>query len=335
MTDRSVLILGANGRFGRATVDAFAAAGWRVCAQARRPPATPWPRGVRPTAAALTDVDALQSSAAGAKVVVHAVNPLYTRWSTDLLPTARQAMDLAERLQARLVLPGNVYAYGAGMPRRLVEDTPQRPTTGKGCLRMALEDEIAARCAQGLRASIVRAGDFYGAGHGSWFDLMIAKGIARGRLVYPGPMDRAHAWAYLPDLARAVVGVAARDDAPAFERLHFPGHTLTGAQLLDALERAAHALGIGPAGAFTRRRQPWWPIRLAGLVWPMGRAIAEMAYLWEVPHELDGTRLQAVLGTVPATPVETALRAALHALRADGTIGGRAIVADGAAGAPP
>ena len=36
MTRRTVLILGANGRFGAAAVKAFADAGWRVLAQALR-----------------------------------------------------------------------------------------------------------------------------------------------------------------------------------------------------------------------------------------------------------------------------------------------------------
>jgi len=35
-----VLILGANGRFGRAACDAFASAGWAVTAQMRRAPRT-------------------------------------------------------------------------------------------------------------------------------------------------------------------------------------------------------------------------------------------------------------------------------------------------------
>jgi NAD(P)-dependent dehydrogenase (short-subunit alcohol dehydrogenase family) len=35
-TNKTVLILGANGRLGRAVLDAFVAAGWDVLAQARR-----------------------------------------------------------------------------------------------------------------------------------------------------------------------------------------------------------------------------------------------------------------------------------------------------------
>ena len=69
-----VLILGANGRFGAAAVDAFAAAGWNVLAQARRAPAS-LPAGARHVADAIEDTAALAALAAGARAVVHAVKP--------------------------------------------------------------------------------------------------------------------------------------------------------------------------------------------------------------------------------------------------------------------
>ena len=311
---RTVLVLGAGGRFGAAAVDAFAAAGWRVLAQARRAPAR-LPAGARHLAIDLAGVGALAAAAGGARVVVHAVNPLYTRWEAEALPLARQGMDVAERLGARFLLPGNVYAFGAGMPPLLRPDTPEAPTTRKGEIRRDLEAGLAARAATGrLRSVVVRAGDFYGAGTGSWLDLAIAKSVASGRLVYPGPLDRAHAWAYLPDFAAACAAVAARDDLPPHARLHFEGHTLTGAELLAGLERAARALDIAPARGFRRGTMPWALLRAAGVVVPMWREIAAMRYLWEVPHALDGAALARAIGSVPRTPLDTALAAALRAL---------------------
>jgi nucleoside-diphosphate-sugar epimerase len=312
---RTVLVLGSAGRFGAAAVHAFAAAGWRVVAQARRAPAR-LPDGARHVGADLRDLDTLASAAAGARVVVHAVNPLYTRWEAEALPLARRGMDVAERLGARFLLPGNVYGYGAGMPPLLRPETPERPTTRKGEIRRDLEAELDSRAAAGrLRSVVVRAGDFFGGGTGSWLDLAIVKSIARGRLVYPGPLDRDHAWAYLPDLARACVAVAAHDDLPPAARLHFAGHTLNGAEMLAALERAAVAVGITPPSRGWRHgTMPWALLRVGGLVVPMWREIAAMRYLWDVPHALDGTVLAEVVGDVPHTPLDVALEAALRAL---------------------
>jgi NAD(P)-dependent dehydrogenase (short-subunit alcohol dehydrogenase family) len=73
MARRSVLILGANGRFGLAAAQAFAAAGWQVLAQTRREPAPGMPTSARRINLGLADVDALVAAASGASVVVYAV----------------------------------------------------------------------------------------------------------------------------------------------------------------------------------------------------------------------------------------------------------------------
>jgi nucleoside-diphosphate-sugar epimerase len=315
LTRPTVLVLGANGRFGAAAVQAFAHAGWRVLAQRRRTPAEPLPQGAQALHIALTETAALAAGATGARVVVHALNPLYTRWDTEALPLARLGMDLAEHLGARFMLPGNVYNFGQGMPALLREDTPQRPDRAKGRLRCALETEIRERCDQGrMQAAVLRAGDFYGAGRGSWFDQVIVKSIAAGRLVYPGPLDVPHAWAYLPDLARAFVALASRGAdpaAPVFETLHFAGHTLRGAELLGAIESAATGLGLRPNRGFEIGTMPWALIRAGGLVYPMWRELWRMSYLWRVPHALDGAALERAVGPLPATPLAAAMRQAL------------------------
>ncbi|HWS74107.1 MAG TPA: epimerase, partial [Quisquiliibacterium sp.] len=251
---------------------------------------------------------------AGARAVVHAINPPYTEWATQALPLARAGMDVAQRLGAVFMLPGNVYNFGEDMPALLRVDTPQSPGTRKGRIRCELEGEMQARAAQGLHSVVLRAGDFFGGGTGSWLDLAVAKSLRAGKLVYPGPLDVPHAWAYLPDLAQAFVALAGRNDLPAFTRLHFPGHTLTGRELLDAVERAAALLGEAPAGGFRRGGMPWGLLKLAGLVVPMWREVAEMAYLWRVPHALDGSALRAAIGEVRITPIDAAMVEALRRL---------------------
>ena len=311
---RSVLVLGANGRLGEAAVAAFAAAGWRVLAQSRRAPVQPLPAGAQHTGLALQDLPRLAAQAAGVQVVLHALNPVYTRWAREALPLARQGMDLAQRLGATFMLPGNVYNFGTLMPALLEPGTPQQADTAKGRIRVQMEAEMQQRAAQGHRSVVLRAGDFFGGGRGAWLDKVVLASLARRKLVYPGPQDVPHAWAYLPDLARAFVAVASRTDLPMFSALHFAGHTLTGAQLLAALERAAATLGIVPAAGWRHGSLPWPLLRAGGLVVPMWRELAEMEYLWRVPHALDGRALQACVGPLPATALDSALRAALRQL---------------------
>jgi nucleoside-diphosphate-sugar epimerase len=312
----TVLILGANGRLGTAAASAFAAAGWRVLAQVRRDANAEVSAVATTVAIALDDTAALAVAASDARVVVHAVNPVYTRWDAEAMPALEAGLAVAERLGAHFMLPGNVYNFGASMPALLDEDTPPRPSTRKGEIRVEMERTIAARAATGrFTASVVRAGDFFGSGTGSWLDLAIVKSLRAGKLVYPGPLDLPHAWAYLPDLARAFVRVAQQAGHPAFACWHFEGHTLTGRQLLDGIEAAAIGLGIAPTGGLRRAGMPWGLIRAAGLVVPIWRELARMAYLWRVPHALDGRRLAALPGgPLVATPLADALRDALVAL---------------------
>jgi nucleoside-diphosphate-sugar epimerase len=304
----TVLILGANGRFGAAAVQAFAAAGWRVLAQVRRAPATPLPAFAEAIELPLGEPAAVAERARGASVVVYAVNPVYTRWDAELMPLFRQGLDVARRLGARFMLPGNVYNYGEGMPALLAESTPEQPTTAKGRQRVEME---AALDASGLDGAVIRAGDFFGGGSGSWFDRAIVKDIGQGKLVYPGPLDRAHAWAYLPDLAQAFVAVAARDPVRGVERLNFEGHTLTGREFMAALEQEATALGLLPPAGFRLGGMPWGLIRAIGLVHPMMRELARMSYLWRVPHGLDGRALRRRAGALKSTPLGAALRQSL------------------------
>jgi nucleoside-diphosphate-sugar epimerase len=313
----TALILGANGRFGTAAALAFAAAGWRVLAQVRRAPNADLSGAVEPLAIGLSDTDAIAAAAPEARVVVHAVNPVYTRWDAEALPSLHSGLALAERIGAHFMFPGNVYNFGESMPPLLSESTPQRPSTRKGQVRVDMEDLIAQRAASGrFTASVVRAGDFFGSGTGNWFDQAIVKSLRAGKLVYPGPLDLPHTWAYLPDLARAFVRVAQRDKAETFATFHFEGHTLTGQELLRGIEQAATELGIAPPQGFRRGSLPWGLIGVVGLLVPTWRELARMSYLWRVPHALDGRRIAALSGAaLPATPLNAALRESLLALK--------------------
>ncbi len=310
----TVLILGANGRLGRVLVDAFHAAGWQVLAHARRALASPAPAGVRTLNHPLTDLAGLAAASGEVQVVVHAMNPPYPRWATEALALTHAAMNLALRIGATLMLPGNVYNYGSPMPALLTESTPQTPSSRKGALRVEMETALRERSA--LASIVIRAGDFFGGpGHGAWFDEVIVKPVAHGRLVYPGPLEVEHAWAYLPDLAQTFVHVAARRDSlDRHTSLHFPGHTMTGTRLAEAVTDSALNLGVLRAGQRLRIAPlPWGWLRLGGLVVPMWRELAELRYLWNETHRLDGHALTQLIGTLPATPLGPAVETALAA----------------------
>lgn len=305
----TVLILGAAGRLGQVLVPAFADAGWRVLAQSRKPlPAElPCLNGVQHLASDALDGAALKAGARSASVVINALNPPYHQWDRLALPLARAAQDLALELGALLMLPGNVYNFGSKLPPRLTPDTPEHGDTSKARIRMEMEQRMAE--APGLDSVVLRAGDFFGgSGRGSWFDLVLASRLERGRVVYPGPLDRLHAWAYLPDLAQCFVKLAGqREQLRGHRRLHFAGHAVEGRVLLETLQ----SLLDRPLQAASL---PWPLIRLAAPLVPSWKAIAEMRYLWERPHGLDDAALRALIGEPGHTPLPIALSQSLAAL---------------------
>jgi nucleoside-diphosphate-sugar epimerase len=311
-----VLIIGGNGRLGQVLAAQFLAAGWQVHAQVRHQPVRVQP-GVHWVDVPLTQPRQLAETVRAADIVVHAANPLYTEWQTQARPLMLQAIDTARRLGALLMFPGNVYNFGRRMPRLLLEDAAQNPTTRKGRIRVDMESDLREAAGSGLRSVVIRAGDFFGGpGRGSWFDLIIAKSLRKGIAVYPGPLHAVHAWAYLPDLARAFVMLAQRQATlPMFEVLHYEGHCITGTELLEAMARSARRQGLLlPNVPLRRRSLPWPLLQIAGLAVPMLREIAEMRYLWSTPHCLSSERLEQLTGKLPITPLDQAMDETLKAL---------------------
>ena len=323
----TVLVLGARGRFGLAATRAFAQAGWEVHAQVRPGAAGPAIPGVQWIAAQPNDTAALVAAARGASVVVHGLSPAYTHraWREHLPALTQAAIDITRELGGTLMLPASVYNFGERMPRVLREDTPQLPTTFKGRLRVASEEQVRAATLDGrMTAVVVRAGDFCGGGTGSWFDLVMAKDMGRGKFTYPGRYDVATAWAYMPDLALTFVKVAGqRGRLQRFDTLHFAGEALSGNDWSRAMEAVAHEQQWLRDGQPLRKASlSWLLVRLAGFVMPTMASIFEMRYLWRRPYALDNSKLLALIGQEPRTPFAQAVRASLADLGLVGTARG-------------
>jgi nucleoside-diphosphate-sugar epimerase len=307
---KHIAVLGANGRLGNEMVYAFHHAGYQVSAVTRNGRIRQAPEGVKCRAADVLNLRQLKKATAGADIIFNAVNPPYTQWLHASIPMARHIMEVARINKAVHLFAGNVYNYGPAIPAHCTADTPMQASGVKGRVRIEMEKlfRIAAEKYQ-VQTIILRAGDFYGgSGSGSWFDLALVDKIAKDQFVYPGPTDVTHAWAYLPDLAQAFVAVAEKHQSlPAFEHLLYPGHNLTGAEFQQLVEQA-YGKPLQTIG------MPWKLIKLGSVLVPMWREIAEVAYLWERPHRLDGSRLREVIGEWPQTAPDIAVREALNIL---------------------
>ena len=279
----NVLILGSSGRFGRNAAEAFWNAGWRVVLFDR-------------------EQDDLAQAAQGMDIIVNGWNPAYTDWAAQIPDLTAQVIAAAKASGATILVPGNVYVFGADAPERVGADTPHVARNPLGRLRIEMEARYRA---SGLQVIVLRAGDFLDTeASGNWFDKIVAPPLRKGVLGYPGDPDIPHAWAFLPDMARAAVALAERRaDLPRFADIPFPGLTLSGR---DIARLASTALGR----PVRLRRMSWLPLKLLAPVWRMARHLVEMRYLWNKPHRLDGREFETLLPNfTPTSPEEAIARA--------------------------
>ncbi len=280
---RTVLILGPSGKIGRHAARAFAAQGWQVRSYRRG-----------------TD---MKEAARGVDVIVNGLNPPnYHNWATLIPQITRDVIAAAKASGATVILPGNVYNFGAE-PGSWTEATPQRPVSRKGRIRVEME---AAYRASGVQTIVLRAGNFIDPEHnGDVMSVALMRSIGKGKLTAMGRADAMQAYAYLPDWARAAALLAdRRQSLERFEDIPFPGHSFTLEDLRGTLQAAlGHKVGMTTF--------PWWLFTVLSPVWELAREMREMRYLWNTPHALDGTKLRRILPEFEGTDMRTVMLAGL------------------------
>ncbi|MDP2120845.1 MAG: NAD(P)H-binding protein [Hoeflea sp.] len=308
------LVLGATGGIGGAVARKLVDRGYAVRAMHRKAseqaigsPQYDWVAGD-----AMNREDVMRA-AIGANLIVHAVNPPgYRNWGRLVLPMIDNTIAAAKAVGARILMPGTIYNYGPETFGDVREDSPQRPVSAKGRIRVALEQRLEAAARDGVQVILVRAGDFFGPGAGNnWFAQAVVKpGAPLKAITNPGSPGVGHQWAYLPDVAETMVRLLARaDELPAFARFHMEGfRDHDGQQMAEAIRRVTGRPEL-PVKPF-----PWWLVRLASPVVPLFRELAEMRYLWQAELWLRNDRLLDFLGEEPRTPIDAAVRDTLKGL---------------------
>lgn len=283
MSQKTALVLGSNGRFGRHAMTEFQNRGWAVRVFDRK-------------------TQDLMTQARGADVIINGWNPQYQDWHTQVPRLTKQVIAAAKDSGAIVVVPGNVYVFGT-QPGPWSAKTPKTPVNQLGKIRADMEDAFRAA---NIPLILLRAGDFIDTqASGNWFDMILTKSLGRGRLTYPGLPNIQHNWAYLPDYARAVVDLCEANLGlrPNIE-LGFPGYNLTGQDLAQSLNKVTQREVV-------LKEMSWIPLRLAAPFWPLAKEILTMRYLWNHPHSLDTSDFTTALPEFQSTDISSALKKAL------------------------
>ena len=281
---KTVLILGASGKIGAHSAAAFRDAGWQVRLYDRKS-------------------GDMTAAAKGVDVIVNGLNPpAYHNWAKLIPEISRQVIAAAKASGATVIIPGNVYNFGA-TPGVWSETTPQQATTRKGRIRIEMEQTYRA---SNVQTVILRAGNFIDPDqNGDVMSLIYLRAIAKGKITAAGKTDVMQAYCYLPDWARAAVALAElRDRLQTFEDIPFAGHAFTVLDLQQELQQTLRR-------KISITRFPWLVMTLAAPFWELARELNEMRYLWNTDHQLDGAKLARLLPGFEPTDLRTVMTAGL------------------------
>ena len=300
------------GPTGEATVERLLARGQAVRVAQRKRPAN-LPAGVAFINCDALNVDDVKRAVAGAEQAVITVGFEYAGdvWKMVWPKAMRNFIAAAEIENIRMVMVDNLYMYGP-QDGPLHEDMPLTSYGKKPAVRAEVTRiwQKAAR-ERRVRLAALGAPDFYGPGVGrshigdSGLGL-IAKGKTATMIM---DVDQPHAFAYVPDIARAVVSLLDASDDAFNQIWHVPcAPTRTPRELLQ--------MGADAAGQKLKvMAMPTMMLRAIGLFSPFLRECIEMRFTWNRPYHVDATKFSRRFWS-DATPFEVGIPAAIRSFPA-------------------
>ena len=275
------------GPVGRASAEALLAAGIDVAvAQRSRPQRLAPGASYRPCD--VLDPSSVRAAIDGAEQVVLAIGLPYVGkvWRTTWPPAVTNVLDACADTNARLVFVDNLYMLGPQrQPLRedmALSDIGVKPAVRSEVTRLWMEAAAAGR----VRVAALRPPDFYGPGvtlsHlGSSAMGALARRATATLLI---PPDVPHDFAYVPDIARAVVTLLEAPDDCFGQAWNMPcAPTRTPREILG--------LGARALGQRLRLRvvpMALWP--LLGLAMPFLREVNEMRFTFDRPYRVDASK---------------------------------------------
>jgi nucleoside-diphosphate-sugar epimerase len=315
-SDQLITIFG-YGPTGQTTAELLLARGMKVrVVQRRRPEGLP--AVAEFMACDVLDAGQARAAMEGAAQAVVTVGFEYKGevWKRDWPKATANLLAAAEASGARVVHIDNMYMYGpqarSHTAAAISEETPltsygRKPAARAEVTRMWMKAGREGR----VRWAALRAPDFYGPGvklsHLGETGLQaIAAGKSATLLMAP---DLPHAFAYVPDIARAALSLLEAGDEDFNQAWHVPcAPARTPRELLQ--------MGADAAGRKLKMTaMPTWMLLALGTVMPMLREFAEMRFTWNRPYHVDASKF-ARRFWADATPFEVGIAQTMRAERA-------------------
>jgi nucleoside-diphosphate-sugar epimerase len=269
------------------------------------------PEGVETMAADMMDPEAARRACHGARVVLGCVGfPSYLGWAEKWPPLMAGMLAGAEAAGARFVFTDNLYMYGpVNEPMR--EDMPLTDHGVKPAVRSAITRQWQEAHAAGrVRATAVRASDFYGPGVRTALlgDFVTGPAIEGKPAILFGDPDQPHTFTYMEDLGRALITLAEAEDDAYGQAWHVP--SAPARPVREVVEMIYREAGT----TVKTRVLPGWMMTLLGLFKPDLRELKELQHQWDRPYRVDHTRFARRFWNDP-TSLETGIAATVRWFR--------------------
>ncbi|HTV73062.1 MAG TPA: NAD-dependent epimerase/dehydratase family protein [Candidatus Acidoferrales bacterium] len=287
---RNISIFGCGG-LGRTVASILTRRGDAVRLVQRTAP-QPLPEGCTFLAADCTDREAAIQACAGVDTVICCLGFRYDSalWRRAWPQAMANLIAGCAASGARLVFADNLYMYGP-QTSPLTEEMPlttygRKPVVRAEVTRLWKSAHDSGR----VRAVAVRASDFYGPGVP--MSLMSTYGVVRqlaGNAAFTpySPVDHPHDFAYVPDVARALLSLADAPDDAYGEAWHVPNAPTR--TLREVLALSADLIGVP-------RRLVILPpatVPLIGLFVKEIGELQEMRFQWDRPYIVDSSKFAA------------------------------------------
>lgn len=261
------------------------------------------PAGVELVSGDASDPTFARQASQGAMVVYQALNPPYTKWPELFPPLQKAVLEGAAAAGAKLVSMENLYMYGSPNGLPMTEDMPYEAHTRKGQVRAKMAEELLAAHKSGkVRAVLARASDFFGPRVllSAMGDRVFPAALAGKAVQVLGKPDMPHTYTYMPDIGKALVILAERDEALG-QAWHIPNaKTVSTRQFIEMIYSE-----IGKQSKI--QVAPKLILRIMGLFNGNMREVLEMLYQFEQPFIVDHRKFEQAFGN-HATPLSEAIR---------------------------
>jgi nucleoside-diphosphate-sugar epimerase len=268
--------------------------------------------GAETVVADATNTEQVAAACTGANRIFITVGLPYKLkvWQAKWPTIITNVIAAAQTNSASIVFFDNIYIYGPSpLQNPITESHLRQPISKKGALRLSLINELEQAMQNGVPVLIVRAADFYGPNVSTSGVTSAIEALQKGKTAYfMGDASTKHTYAYVPDIAAAVVRLALDTDTYN-QTWHLPtSGALTGT---DFMQQVSAAVGNkGKWSVMTRGS-----MRFLGIFVPILLELREMMYQFEHDYVLDSSKFAAKYPDFTPTTYEQGIKATIDAIK--------------------